>query len=153
MKILAIHNVGLTDNSKESAVAIWRIWRPLEELKKHVDWQIDYQRTFIKDIEKYKDLSEFTNEEVEAAGKHLGQYDIVFSSYHADAAAHSLMGAVSKIYGTKFILDDDDNSFAIDPTNPFWSVMTDDHAFVMQRICRTSEYVCTTTESLAETFR
>lgn len=153
MKILAIHNVGFAEDGKESGVAIWRLWRPLEELKKHTNWQIDYQRTFIKDIDKYKDLSEFTTEEIEAAGKHLGSYDIVFSSYHADAAAHSLMGAVSKIYGTKFVLDDDDNTFAIEPENPFWSVMTHDHAFVMQRISRTSRYVCTTTQNLADVFK
>lgn len=153
MKILAIHNVGFADNPKESAVQIWRIWRPLEELKKHVDWQIDYQRTFIKDIDKYKDLNEFTSEEVEKAGEHLGTYDIVFSSYHVDAAAHSLMMAVSKRYGTKFILDDDDNTFAIDPENPFWANMSHDDAFVMQQIVRSSQYITTTTEILAEVIR
>jgi glycosyltransferase involved in cell wall biosynthesis len=153
LKILAIHNVGFDKSDKESGVHIWRIWRPLEELKKHVDWQIDYQKTFIKDIEKYKDLSEFTEAEVEAAGKHLGSYDIVFASYHADAAAHSLMGAVSKIYGTKFILDDDDNTFAIEEENPFWTTMSHDHAFIMQRVNRTSKYICTTTQNLADVFK
>lgn len=153
LKILAIHNVGFSDNGKESGVAIWRLWRPLEELKKHTDWQIDYQKTFIKDIEKYKDLSEFTEEEVEAAGKHLGSYDIVFSSYHADAAAHALMMAVSNRYGTKFVLDDDDNTFAIEEENPFWVNMNHEHAFIMQRINRTSKYICTTNENLAEVFR
>jgi len=153
MRILSIHNVGFSEDGKESGVAMWRLYRPLEELKKHVNWTIDYQKTYIKDIEKYKDLSEFTNEEIEAAGKHLGSYDIVFSSYHADAAAHSLMMAVSKIYGTKFILDDDDNTFAIEEENPFWVNMTHDHAFIMQRINRTSKYICTTNENLAEVFR
>ena len=152
MRILAIHNVGFEKTDKESAVQIWRIWRPLEELKKHVDWTIDYQKTFIKDIGKYKDLKEFTTEEVEKAGKHLGSYDIVFASYHVDAAAHSLMMAVSKIYGTKFILDDDDNTFAIDPENPFWANMSHDHAFIMQRIARTAPYICTTTEALKRVF-
>ena len=153
MRILAIHNIGMKDNSKESAVAIWRIWRPLEELKKHVDWTIDYQRTFIKDIDKYKDMKEFTSEEVEAAGKHLGSYDIVFHSYHADAAADALCEAVTAKYGTKFILDDDDNTFAIDPDNPFWTQMTDDHAFIMQQICRYSKYITTTTDNLKDYFQ
>lgn len=153
MRILAIHNVGFENTDKESAVQIWRIWRPLEELKKHVDWTIDYQKTFVKDIAKYKDLKEFTTEEVEKAGKHLGSYDIVFASYHVDAAAHSLMMAVSKLYGTKFIIDDDDNTFAIDPENPFWVNMSHDHAFIMQRIMRTAPYICTTTEALASVFR
>lgn len=152
MRILAIHNIGQKDQAKESAVAIWRIWRPLEELKKHVDWTIDYQPTFIKDIEKYKNVSEFTTEEVEAAGKNLGSYDIVFHSYHADAAADALMEAVKHRYGTKFILDDDDNTFAIDPENPFWLTMTHDHAFAMQQICRYSQYVTTTTQELKDVF-
>ena len=152
MRILAITNVGF-DEKKESAVQIWRIWRPLEELRKHVDWTIDYQRTFIKDIDKFKEFAEFTNEEVEAAGRHLGSYDIVFASYHADAGADALMTAVNARYGTKFILDDDDNTFAIDKENPFWANMTADHAHIMQIINRTSPYICTTTENLADVFR
>lgn len=153
LKILAVHNVGFSDTDKESGVQIWRIYRPLEELKKHVDWQIDYQKSFIKDIAKYKDLSEFTPEEVRAAVKHLGQYDIIFSSYHADAAAHALMFEVHHKYGTKFILDDDDNTFAIEAENPFWAHMSHEHAFIMQRIARTSKYITTTTEVLADVFR
>ena len=153
MRILAIHNVGMDDQAKESAVAIWRIWRPLEELKKHVDWTIDYQRTFIKDIEKYKDVSEFTVDEIEAAGSHLGGYDIVFHSYHADAAADSLMEAVKARYGTKFILDDDDNTFAIDPDNPFWLSMNEEHAFIMQQICRYAKNITTTTQNLKDHFQ
>lgn len=152
MRILAVHNIGMKDQAKESAVQIWRIWRPLEELKKHVDWTIDYQLSFIKDIDKYKNVAEFTDEEVEAAGKHLGSYDIVFHSYHADAAADSLMSAVNARYGTKFVLDDDDNTFAIDPDNPFWVNMTDDHAFIMQQICKYAPYITTTTENLKEHF-
>ena len=153
LKILAIHNVGFDETSKESGVAIWRLYRPLEELKKHVDWQIDYQKTFIKDIAKYKDLSEFTEAEVNKAGEHLGSYDIVWSSYHADFAAHCLMMAVCNRYGTKFILDDDDNTFAIEPENPFWVNMTDEQAFYMQRILRTSKYITTTTQNLADVFK
>lgn len=152
MRILAIHNIGMKDQAKESAVQIWRIWRPLEELKKHVDWTIDYQRSFIKEINKYKNVAEFTNEEIELAGKQLGSYDIVFHSYHADAAADSLMEAVKHKYGTKFIVDDDDNTFAIDPDNPFWTAMTDDHAFIMQQICRYSQHVTTTTQNLKDVF-
>lgn len=150
MKILAIHNIGFDTKDKESAVQLWRVFRPLEELKKHVDWQIDYQKTFVKDIKKYKDFKEFTSEELEKAGKHLGQYDIIFSSYHADAGADALIEAVCAKYGTKYVIDDDDNTFAIEPDNPYWSVMTHDHTFVMQRIMRTARYITTTTEALKE---
>lgn len=153
LKILAIHNIGFDKSDKESGVQIWRIWRPLEELKKHVDWQIDYQKSFIKGIEQYKDLSEFTEEEVEKAGQHLGTYDIVYYSYHADWAAHCLMMAVASRYGTKFIIDDDDNTFAIEPENPFWVHMGHDKAFYMQRILRTSPYITTTTQNLADVFK
>ena len=84
MKILAVHSY-LGDNDKtKSAVDGWRIKRPLDELRKHVDWQIDEQPTFIKGIEKYKNAKEFTEEEMERAFKNICKYDIVFSSYHPD---------------------------------------------------------------------
>lgn len=153
MRILAIHNIGFADVKKESGVQIWRIWRPLEELRKHVDWTIDYQQSFIKDIDQYKDFKDFSEEELEKAAEHLGSYDIVFYSYHADFAAHCLMlGPIAEKYGTKFVMDDDDNTFAIEPENPFWTNMTEEHAFYMQRINRTSPYITTTTENLKQVF-
>lgn len=152
MKILAIHSVGWfkDDCTKESGVDIWRIWRPLEELKKHTDWQIDYQPSFIPGIEKYKDLSEFTEEEMEIAAKKLGKYDIVFSSYHPDPASAALMDAVHDLYGTKFVLDIDDDMFAINDHNPFWTKVDEWGVYVMQRTINTTKYITTTNEYLAK---
>lgn len=149
-KILAIHNIGFDAGDKESGVQLWRIYRPLEELKKHVDWQIDYQRGFF--LESKDGSNNVSEEDFEASGRHLGTYDIVFSSYHTNASAHSLMAAVSKVYGTKFILDDDDNTFAIEAENPFWVHMSHDQAYDMQRIVRTSKYITTTCQNLADVF-
>ena len=64
MKILAIHNIVKGNENKMSMVDMWRIYRPMEELKKHVDWQIDYEESFIPGIAKYKDREEFTEEEL-----------------------------------------------------------------------------------------
>lgn len=55
MKILAVHS-DFGDTKKTKAVDLWRIARPIRELKKHVDWQIDEQETFIKGIEKFETL-------------------------------------------------------------------------------------------------
>lgn len=150
MKILAIHSIGWGDTDRESAVDIWRIWRPMRELKKHVDWQIDFQPTFIKGIEKYKDEKEFTEEELEKAAKHLGQYDIVFSSYFPDHTPYTLMKVVEKRYGTKLVLDIDDNMFSIAEDNPFWTKVTDKQVWWMQNMIKDCDHIITTTEPLAE---
>lgn len=150
MKILAIHGVGAGKPEKDPPVHLWRIYRPLEELKKHVDWQIDYQKTFIPNADKLKSDKDLTNELIESAGKQLGQYDIIFSSYHFDAAADALIEAVCAKYGTRYVLDDDDNSFAIEQENPYWSTMTHDKTFILQQIVRYAKYVTTTTETLCK---
>jgi hypothetical protein len=153
MKILAIHSVGWFDDvNKEAQKDLWRIYRPLKELEKHVDWQIDYQRTFIKDIDKYKDTKEFTDEELEKAAQHLGQYDIVFSSYIGDVTPFLLMQTVAKRYGTKLVLDFDDDVFSINPDNPFWNKMTDENAYFMQNMAKLTDNICVTTKVLADKF-
>lgn len=152
MKILAVHNVR-DDNKKTSAVDIWRIWRPIRELKKHVDWQIDEQPTFIKGIEKYKDATEFTHEELDKAAEHLGQYDIIWSTYFTNPTFYTLLRVVNARYGTKFILDVDDDMFAIKLDNPIWLKLTDENIFHMQCMIRDADYVTTTTEQLAHIFR
>ena len=152
MKILAINSVGLTTPDKESMVDRWRIYHPLEELKKHVDWQIDYQKSIIPGIEKYKDKSEFTDEELEKAAKHLGSYDIIFTSYFASPTAFSLLHVVNERYGTKLIIDDDDDIFSIDPENPYWLKMGDNETFAMQRMIRLAPYISTTNQVLKDRY-
>lgn len=154
MKILGIHTVNwLGDNTdKESGVDLWRIYRPLEMLKKHTDWQIDYQPTFIYGFDKYKDRKEFTDDEMAKAAENLGKYDIIFSSYHPDPGASALLDYVQDHYDTKFVLDVDDDMFSINPHNPFWTRVDDWGVFVMQRMIRTQKYMTTTTTTLQERF-
>lgn len=153
MKILGIHTIDWGMPDRESGVDIWRIWRPLEELKKHTDWQIDYQPTFIKEIAKYRDAKEFTEEELEAAADYLGSYDIVFSSYHPDPTAFALMKAVEDRTGTQFVLDVDDNMFAVNEDNPFWDKVDDWGVFMMQRMIRSNRWITTTTVDLQQAFK
>lgn len=151
MKILAVHSALNKNPNSQSGVDMWRIYRPLRELAKHVDWQIDHQPTFIPGFEKYKDLKEFTQEELEKAFKKICEYDIVFSSYHADPAAFSLL-QVASTRGTKFIMDCDDDMFAINPDNPYWMKMNDEQTYQMQRMIAHNLWMSTTTETLKKSF-
>lgn len=153
MKILAIHSALNKDQNTRSAVDMWRIYRPLKELAKHVDWQIDHQPTFIKGIERYKNTKEFTEEEMEKAFEHICKYDIVFSSYHADPTAFTLLKVAADRAGVQFIMDVDDDMFAVNPDNPFWIKMDDEKCYWMQCMIRDNAWVSTTTEALAKVFR
>jgi glycosyltransferase involved in cell wall biosynthesis len=150
VKILAIHHIDDTNPDVESAIDIWRIWRPLEELKKHVDWQIDSQPTVVKDIEKYGTPEDFQQRGIEDAGRYLGQYDIVFTSYFPDPNSFALLHAVNKRFGTKFIIDQDDDLYNVDPENPFWIAAGYDGALNLQKMAQLAPYLCTTTEPLAK---
>lgn len=154
MKILGIHTIDWLgdDCSKESGVDIWRIWRPLEELKKHTDWQIDYQPTLIYGFEKYKNEKEFTEAEMQKAADNLGSYDIIFTSYHPDPGGAALLEYVQDHYGTKVVMDVDDDMFTVNPHNPFWTVVGDWEVFCMQRMIRTQKYLTTTTQVLKDKF-
>lgn len=153
MKILAIHSALNKDQNTRSAVDMWRIYRPLKELAKHVDWQIDHQPTFIRGIEKYKDAKEFTEEEMERAFEHICKYDIVFSSYHADPTAYTMLKVAADKAGVQFVMDVDDDMFAVNPDNPFWIKMDDEKCYWMQCMIRDNTWISTTTESLAKVFR
>lgn len=131
----------------------WRIARPLEELSKHVDWKIDHQPTFIKGIEKFKKAEEFTQEELEKAFDNICKYDIVFSSYHADPTAYSMLKVAADRAGVQFVMDVDDDMFSVNPDNPFWIKMTDEKCYWMQCMIRDNAWISTTTEILAKVFR
>ena len=153
MKILVIHSIGWGDTNRESAVDLWRCARPIQELSKHVNWEIEAQPTFIRGIEKYKDNKEFTEEELEKAAEFLGSFDIVFSSYFADHTPYTLMKVVTARYGTKFVLDVDDDLFHVNPDNPFWTKVEHQNVWWMQNMVKDVAYLSTTTERLANTFR
>lgn len=153
MKILTVHSALNPDTNKQSQVDHWRIYRPMRELAKHVDWKIDYQPSFIKGIEKFQKLEEFTSEEMEKAFKVISSYDIVFASYHPDPTAYTLLKVAADKTGTQFIMDCDDDMFAINPDNPFWMKMTHEKVYQMQCMIRDNTWISTTTEALANTFR
>lgn len=132
---------------------MWRISRPMRELEKHVDWQIDHQRTAIPEFEKYKETKDFTEEELEKAFKKICEYDIVYSSYHADRAAYSLFGLAREKAGTQFVMDADDDFFTINEDNPYWLKMDDEKTWWLQVMARHNPYLTTTTEELAEAYR
>lgn len=153
MKLLAIHSIGWGVEQAESAVDLWRIVRPLRELKKHVDWHIEEQPTFIKGIEKYKDKQDFSEEELEKAAAYLGQFDIVWSSYFPDYTAYLLMKVVHDRFGTQFVLDADDDLFHVNPDNPFWTKVGHEQVWYMQNMIKDVAWITTTTERLADVFR
>lgn len=153
MKILAVHSIFGDDENKKSAVDMWRIARPIRELKKHVDWQIDEQPTFIKGFEKYQSAEEFTPEEMELAFKNICEYDIVFSSYHPDPTAYTMLKVAADKAGVQFVMDVDDDMFSINPDNPFWVKMDDEKCYWMQCMIRDNAWISTTTEDLAAVFR
>jgi hypothetical protein len=153
LRILAIHSNLADDQNKWSAVDSWRIARPIRELKKNMpEWTIDEQLTPIPGIEKYKNSSEFKEEEMQAAFEKISSYDIVFSSYHADPTGYTLYKVAADRTGTQFVMDVDDDMFSINPDNPFWLKMDDEKCYWMQRMIADNSWISTTTPQLAEVF-
>lgn len=153
MKILVIHSNFNPDQSKHSAVDEWRLTRPIRELRKHVDWQIDERPTVIPGIEKYKDKAEFTEAEMEKAFEDICGYDVVFSSYQANPTIYTLLKVANARAGVQYIMDVDDDMFAINPDNPIWTKMSDEKVYFMQRMIADNAWISTTNENLAQVFR
>ena len=154
MKILAVHTIGWDKNkTKEKATCLWRIKRPIDELKNHVDWQIDEQPTPIPEFIKYKSEEEFTPEEMEKAAKKLGKYDIIWSGYFFNPSFYALYRVVNARYGTKFVMDIDDDLFSIKIDNPVWFKLSDENVYNAQCMVRDVDFITVTTEKLAETIR
>lgn len=153
LKLLAVHGIGFVAMDKQKATDLWRISRPIDMLKKNTDWQIDEQPTFIPGIEKYKDKDEFTPEELEKAAQKLGEYDVIWSTYFTNPTFYALLRAVHARYGTKFVMDVDDDLFAIKEDNPIWLKLTHENIYNMQCMVRDVDYITTTTEAFAETLR
>lgn len=153
MKILGVGSAILPDPNKQSQVDHWRILRPLQELAKHTDWEIEHSPTFIPSFDKYASKEEFTSEEMEKAFETLGQYDIIFSSYHPDPTAWTLLQVLEKRKGTQFVMDVDDDMFGINPDNPFWLKMTHEKVYWMQRMIANNHWICTPSAVLGRRFR
>lgn len=152
MKILGVNSAILPDANKQSQVDWWRIHRPLQELKKHVDWQIDEAPSFIVGLTKHMKKEEFTAEEMEKAFKVLTEYDIVFASYHPDPTSYTMLKVAADKAGTQFVMDCDDDMFSINPDNPFWMKMTDEKVYWMQRMIADNTWITTPSPVLAKKF-
>lgn len=153
MRILVVGSHIMKDTDKQSQVDIWRLGSPMQELAKHVDWTIDHQPTYIVGFDKYTDKTEFTEEEMGKAFDHLTSYDIVFSSYHPDPTAYAMLKVARDRANTQFVMDCDDNMFAINEDNPVWMKINDQHVYQMQRMIADNDWITTTNEALAQEFR
>lgn len=158
MKILAISKVVEEGKQQPSAIDLWRIYRPMKELQKHVDWQIDFQPHVLKDFDnlekKYiEDPDLYIKEKGEEMAAHLGQYDIVFTSYFTSPHVYTVLWGAARKYGTKFILDMDDNLYQVDPENPFWLAAGEVGQHFLSVMGEVAPYISTTTEELAKTLK
>lgn len=150
MKLLVIHSAEL-ENDKVSAVDLWRISRPIAELKKHVDWEITERAGLINEFDQYKAPEEFTDEELEKAAEELSQYDVVYGVYSKfmNPAIFSLMMVLKDRHGVKLAIDVDDNVFAINEDNlGWWMKMTHHQTFMLQQAIRSADYLITSSEIL-----
>jgi hypothetical protein len=153
MKILAVGSHTLPDPNKQSQVDWWRIGRPMYELAKNTGWQIDHEPSYIPGFAKYEKLDQFTEVEMERAFEKVSGYDIVFSSYHPDPTAYTLLKVARDKAGVQFVMDCDDDMFAINPDNPFWMKMDDEKVYWMQRMISDNDWITTPSPVLAERFR
>lgn len=157
MKLLAISKYVDGVNKKDSAVDLWRVKRPLRELQKHVDWQIDFRPAIIEDFHGLeKDPDEFIRRYGGKLAEELGQYDIIFTSYSLFTSPHQyaiLWGAEHK-YGTKLVVDIDDDVRDVDPSNfLFWKSAGWQGHFFLSRTTEVATRMVTTNQKLADKLR
>ena len=153
MKILAISSALNSDPEFQSQVDHWRIYRPIRELSKHVDWQIDHVPGVIPKYPENKDLPEFTEAEIEEGMENIKDYDVVFTSYHPDPTTFLLLQLARQKYGVQFVMDVDDDLFAIHPGNPYWLKNNHEQVYQMQRMIAHNPWIVTPSASLADRFR
>ncbi len=117
MKILLCHSAkSLKDRE---SIDIWRVIRPFNELKKHVDWEIDHTGYLLP--------SELLDKNNKASAgnlarevERLSQYDLIWTSYFPDAVLFDVMLFLQGKFNTKFVLDVDDDFYNIPQHNPIW---------------------------------
>lgn len=150
MKILALHS-AFNDQKSQSQVDIWRIWRPMREIEKNTDWQVNHQPSIIRDIAKYTKKTEFTEEEMNKNAEHLKQYDMIYASYSTflDPVMFTFAMVICKKYGIKLVLDVDDNVFGINEDNiGWWLKMDHEKTFYLQQMIKHAELMTVSTPIL-----
>lgn len=156
MKILAISSyVGDPTKKLDSSVHLWRIKRPMLELQKQTGWQVDFQPGLVRD---FHGLEQSPDDFIRRFGKseldHLGQYDVIFTSYFTSPHIYTLIWALQKHYKTKVIIDFDDDLFDVDPGNfGFWRTAGKQGHEFLTIIARVAEHLCTTNDLLAKKLR
>lgn len=93
---------------RTSAVDWWRTITPAKSLQKHTDWKVDIQNDLI-------DPSKNPEEQYINIGKN---YDVVISGYHRNGLVLAWMNKINKLYGTKYVMDFDDDVINIPTGNP-----------------------------------
>jgi glycosyltransferase involved in cell wall biosynthesis len=147
MKVLAILTHSLRPDKPNfiSGVDFWRIWRPMLELQKQTDWQIDIRYKWVEDEENPdKELEEIGN-----------TYDILFTSYIRNPIAFAYAKVLTNKFKIKHIMDVDDDVIDIPPDNPARQVIPEgsmEH-FALMHSVRDVDYITTTNELLANTYR
>jgi len=152
MKVLAVHSLVFKESKHQSPVDMWRIARPMYELAKHVDWTIDHVGGIIPKYPENEKLEQFTEAEMQEGLDLIKQYDIVFLSYVPDPTTFNLLQLCRDKFGTQFILDVDDDLFAIHPGNPYWLKHNHDHVYIMQRMIAHADYITTPSPELKRRF-
>lgn len=147
MKILLAHSDPKL--AARESIDLWRIIRPFNELKKHVDWQIDEIPYLLDESKLDKDNQYPTDELVKLAEKY-GQYDIIWTGYFVDATLYDLMSFVQMKYGTKFIVDIDDDFYHLPKHNNFWTDPYGGYKGLKEVhwMIENSDYVVTSTKNL-----
>jgi glycosyltransferase involved in cell wall biosynthesis len=155
LKVLVVSSFNNPDKAMH-AVDIWRAGFNIKLLKKNVDWDITERPTIMKHIAKYKDEKDFTEAELKKTVEDLAQFDIVYGSY--TCFMHNMVFSLCKMveakYGTKFVLDVDDNLFAVKQDNiGWWLYMDHDKTWDLQTVILNTTYITTTNEYLANELR
>ena len=108
MNILGIQtHYASPEGERLSAVDWWRIVNPLTQIKKNTDANVDF---ITKVVEEGKDP--------DIEWEKLGKYDVVYSSYIDNPKSYAYIKAIQQKYGTKFVMDLDDDVYDVDEYNP-----------------------------------
>lgn len=135
------------------SIDLWRIIRPFMELSKHVDWQIDNTNYLLQGLLE-SDSGEMATEEVAKEINRLKEYDIIWSSYFPDAMLFDTMQFITDKYGTKFVLDADDDFYHIPSDNSIYKSENPRKAIKDLQWClENTDYLVTTTPIIQAEFK
>lgn len=151
LRILITHS-DPTFKARES-IDLWRIIRPFKELAKHVDWEIDTQ-DYLIDHRLIDTKNRVNTELLVKELERIGTYDIVWTGYFPDAVLFDCMQFVQEKFGTKFVLDADDDFWNIPQSNPIWRQDNVESNIEQIQYCITNTpYLVTSCPNLQEAYK